>query len=138
MAPHATLKDAFAFRTYPVSFLAVATYVSLIFALLWVHLVPPPVAPAAELEAWGVSLDDAWQDLRVLTEQFHPYNSLRNDEVRTYLLSRVRDIVKRNVDAGYDGLVEVVDDNDSNVIFAGESTAGLTVCLRLRRRRRAC
>jgi len=35
--------------------------------------------------------------------------------------------VRENKKSGYDGTVEVVDDNDSNVLFPGEGTNGLTV-----------
>jgi hypothetical protein len=112
--------EAFAFRPAPVTVLSVITYISIVAALLWIHLVPPNVASSSELDSWGIDLDQAWQDLRVLTEEFRPYNSRRNDEVRDYLLRRIRDIVKRNVDAGYDGTVDVVDDLESNVLFAAE------------------
>lgn len=125
--PRFSFKKAVSFRVYPVSFLTIITYISLLSALLWVHLVPPSVAPASELDSWGVNLDEAWQDLRVLTEKFRPYNSRRNDEVRTYMLGRIVDILKKNYAEGYDGKVEVVDDDETNVIFAGESSAGLTV-----------
>jgi hypothetical protein len=121
------LKEAFAFRPLPVTILVVVTYLAILGSLLWVHLVPPPVAPRWELDSWGIDFGAAWQDLRVLTAEFRPYNSKRNDEVRQYLLDRIEDIVKRNVEAGYEGVVQIVDDNKTNTIFAGESAKGLTV-----------
>jgi hypothetical protein len=132
------LKEAFAFRPLPVTILVVVTYLSILGSLLWVHLVPPPAAPRGELDSWGIDFGAAWQDLRVLTAEFRPYNSKRNDEVRQYLLDRIKDIVKRNVEAGYAGAVQIVDDNETNTIFAGESTAGLTVSARRETRHGLC
>ncbi|KAI5853308.1 hypothetical protein BZA05DRAFT_395592 [Tricharina praecox] len=121
------LKDAVAFRPTPVTILSVLAYFAILSALLWTHFVPPPVASHGELDSWGIDFAQAWQDLRVLTKEFRPYNSARNDEVRKYLLNRVEDIVKRNVEAGYDGVAEIVDDNESNVLFAAEAASGLSV-----------
>ncbi|KAF8536516.1 hypothetical protein BDD12DRAFT_748261 [Trichophaea hybrida] len=122
-----TFKQAVAFRPAPVTTLTVITYITLLASLLWIHLVPPSVAPSSELVSWGINFTGAWQDLRLITGQFRPYNAKRNDEVRDYLLTRIKEIVQENKKNGYDGPVEVVDDNDSNVLFAGESTTGLTV-----------
>lgn len=120
-------REAVSFRPAPVTILSVITYVSIVGSLLWIHLVPPPVAPAGELASWGVNLTEAWQDLRYITGGFHPYNSRRNDALRNYLLQRIEAIVKANKDGGYDGSVDVVDDNASNVLFAGENAEGVTV-----------
>jgi hypothetical protein len=121
-------KEIVAFRPAPVTITTVGTYIAIITALLWIHLVPPQVAPPSELESWGVDLDQAWQDLRALTQEFRPYNSKQNDKVREYLLSRIDTILKNNRDGGYNGKVEVVDDMKSNVIFSGQTKSGLTVC----------
>jgi len=121
------LKEAVAFRPTPVTILSVLTYLTIFGALIWTHLVPPPVAPHGELASWGINFSQAWQDLRVLTKEFRPYNSARNDEVRRYLINRIEDIVKRNVEAGYDGVVDIVDDNESNVLYAAEAASGLSV-----------
>ncbi|KAI5811922.1 hypothetical protein BZA77DRAFT_391091 [Pyronema omphalodes] len=122
-----TFLEAISFRPLPVTLLAVATYISLLTGLLWVHLVPPKVAPQFELNRWGVNLTDAWQDLRQITGEFHPYNAHSNDNVRDFLLKRITDIVKENQVNGYDGEIEIVDDNSSNVLFEGGNANGLTV-----------
>lgn len=122
-----TFLEAISFRPLPVTLLAVATYISLLTGLLWVHLVPPKVAPQFELNRWGVNLTDAWQDLRQITGEFRPYNAHSNDDVRDFLLKRITDIVKENQINGYDGEIEIVDDNSSNVLFEGGNANGLTV-----------
>ncbi|KAA8895749.1 hypothetical protein FN846DRAFT_922098 [Sphaerosporella brunnea] len=120
-------KTILAFRPLSVTLLTVATYIAILGVLLYIHLVPPPVASRGELDSWGVDFDAAWQDLRVLTAEFRPYNARRNDDVRDYLLNRIEDIVKRNIDRGYKGVVRVVDDNETNITFTDERLNGLTV-----------
>ncbi|TGZ76840.1 hypothetical protein EX30DRAFT_398988 [Ascodesmis nigricans] len=122
-----TLLRALSFRTTPVTLLTLITYLSISFALLWVHLVPPNVASNAELAAWDIDLPQAWADLQEITKEYRPYNARRNDEVREYLLAQIQAILKRNKDRGYDGSVEVIDDLETNVLFPGEAKDGLTV-----------
>ncbi|KAI5804295.1 hypothetical protein EDC01DRAFT_413160 [Geopyxis carbonaria] len=127
------ISEAFAFRTPAVTFFTVVTYLALLTGLLYVHLVPPPVAKSSELGSWGVDLDAAWTDLREITKEYRPYNSHRNDEVRVYLLQRIEEILEKNRAGGWDGEVEVVDDLDSNVfstvgaVVAGTNAPGLSV-----------
>lgn len=105
------------FTPGPVIFFTSAVYIALFAALLTVHLrVPnyPSNTPS------GINLTQAWGDLEHITRQFHPYNSHANDDVRSYLLSRVKDIIKSKK-LGSDQ-VEVLDDNVSNVTFASGST----------------
>jgi hypothetical protein len=106
------------FTPGPVVFFTSALYIALFAALLTVHLRVPGY-PSKTPD--GVNLTQAWGDLETITRRFHPYNSHANDHVRSYLLSRVTDIVKskklgRNQ-------VEIYDDNVSNVTFSSGSTS---------------
>lgn len=75
---------------------------------------------------------------------FHPYNSKQNDDVRQFLLNRIRTILSDNGVDGfetseyvddnnrYSGKVELIDDGvgstpGSNVTFAGSPQGNLTV-----------
>lgn len=124
--------------------LTLITYITLFSALLWIDRSPPQVACGSELDHWGVSVDEAWRDLQVLTREFHPYNSRQNDDVRQFLLDRIRGILADNGVEGfnddispedtahYDGTVELIDDGvgstpGSNVTFAGSAQGNLTV-----------
>lgn len=126
--------------------LTLVTYVTLFSALLWIDRKPPRVACGSELDHWGVSVNEAWGDLQVLTRAFHPYNSRQNDDVRQFLLDRIRGILSDNGVEGfndymspedtarYGGLVELIDDGvgstpGSNVTFAGSAQGDLTVGL---------
>ena len=75
-----------AFTPLPVTILISLVYAAIIISLLVVHHVLPDVDPKS---IPGVDLDEAWRDLQTLTSQFHPYNSHRNDEVRTWLLDSI-------------------------------------------------
>ncbi|KAJ4348838.1 uncharacterized protein N0V89_010216 [Didymosphaeria variabile] len=113
----ARLSNPFAFTPLPVIFLVTGTYIALFAALLTVHLTVPNVpykTPA------GTNLTQAWIDLEHITRRYHPYNSHANDDVRKYLLSRVKDIVaSRNLDSDR---VEIIDDNVSNATFSAGNT----------------
>lgn len=142
----ASFKSVLGFRPVPVTILTLITYITLFSALLWVDRRPPKVACRSELDHWGVSVDEAWRDLQVLTREFHPYNSRQNDNVRQFLLDRIREILSDNGVQGfnddmaaedtarYGGLVELIDDGvgstpGSNVTFAGSAQGNITVCL---------
>lgn len=106
------------FTPAPVIILVTVTYIALFAALLTVHLtVPsyPSTTPA------GTHLDQAWTDLDNITREFHPYNSRANDRVRSYLLSRIQDIVaSKNLSSHQ---VHIIDDNISNATFSSGSTS---------------
>lgn len=140
----ASFKSVFGFRPIPVTILTLITYITLFSALLWIDRRPPQVACGSELDHWGVSVDEAWKDLQVMTREFHPYNSRQNDDVRQFLLDRIRGILADNGVEGfnddispedtthYDGTVELIDDGvgstpGSNVTFAGSAQGNLTV-----------
>ena len=107
------------FTPGPVVFFTTVTYIALFAALLAVHLRVPnyPSNPPA-----GTNLTQAWNDLEHISRHFHPYNSRANDDVRSYLLSRIRDIVaskKLQTDQ-----VQVIDDGISNnITFSSGGTS---------------
>jgi hypothetical protein len=112
------LRNPLAFRPLPVIVIISATYIALFAALISVHVtVPgyPSKTPA------GTNLTQAWLDLQHITRQFHPYNSHANDQVREYLLSRVKEIVSSK-SLGSDR-VEIIDDNVSNATFSARNTS---------------
>lgn len=106
-----------AFTPLPVIVVTTATYIALFAALLTVHLTVPPHPSSTPA---GTNLSQAWLDLENITRQFHPYNSRANDDVRTYLLSRVHDIVASK-NLGSDR-VAIIDDNVSNATFSSRNT----------------
>jgi hypothetical protein len=107
------------FTPGPVIFFTSAVYIALFAALLTVHLRVPDY-PSKTPD--GVNLTQAWGDLEHITRRFHPYNSHANDDVREYLLARVKDIITSKK-LGKDQ-VELIDDNISNVTFS-EGTASV-------------
>lgn len=112
------LANPLAFTPLSVILWVTATYIAILAALLTVHLqVPnyPHKTPA------GTNLTQAWADLQHITRQFHPYNSHANDEVRDYLLSRIRDIVaSKNLSSDR---VEIINDKESNATFSSGQTS---------------
>jgi hypothetical protein len=109
----ARLSNPFAFTPLPVIFVVTGTYIALFAALLTVHLTLPDVPHTTPA---GTNLTQAWIDLEHITRRHHPYNSHANDDVREYLLSRVKDIVASK-SLGSDR-VEIIDDNVSNTTFS--------------------
>lgn len=110
--------NPFSFTPGPVIFFTTVTYVALLAALLVVHLRIPksPSNPPT-----GINLTQAWGDLEYITRRFHPYNSHANDDVRDYLLSRIKDIVaSRKLN---ESQVEIIDDNVANATFSSGSTS---------------
>ena len=83
-----------AFTPGPVTFITTIVYAALLVPLLVVHLVVPQ-APSPS-STTGVNLTEAWLDLQILSNGFHPYNSRRNAEVRDWLLGRVEGILSDN------------------------------------------
>jgi Peptidase family M28 len=122
-----------AFRPWPVAFFTVATYIALFTPLVTLHNVVPP-APSNPAPYSGINLTEAWWDLQVLTNGYHPYNSHRNDEVRDWLLTRIESIIKQNTasDAVYstsdepivgDAPAVVFNDITSNLSFSSSDSA---------------
>ena len=95
MATRLKMKNPIGFTPLPVTLIASVVYLALLTTLLVIHLVVPP-APSDATPFPGVNITEAWQDLRILSNGFHPYNSHRNDEVRAWLLRRIESIVKAN------------------------------------------
>ena len=89
----ARFRNPLAFTPLPVIIVTTLTYTALFASLLIIHLtVPsPPSSPPQ-----GVNLTEAWSDLLRITSEFHPYNSHANDDVRKYLLARVKNILHSN------------------------------------------
>ena len=114
----ARISNPLAFTPLPVITVTCITYIALFAALISVHhTVPhyPKSAPA------GINLTQAWRDLETITSGFHPYNSHANDDVREYLLGRVKDIVaSKQLDSDS---VAIIDDNVSNLTFSSGSTS---------------
>ena len=84
--------NPFAFTPLPVTIITSLVYVGLIVALLVVH----HTVPEAPGNLAGTNLTEAWLDLQILSNGFHPFNSRRNDDVRDWLLRRITAIVKEN------------------------------------------
>jgi len=113
----ARLSNPLGFTPLPVIILITVTYIALFAGLLNVHLTVPSY-PSRTPE--GTNLTQAWLDLEHITRRFHPYNSHANDDVRAYLLARVKDIVTAK-GLGSD-LVQIIDDNVSNITFSSGNT----------------
>ncbi|KAE8376569.1 putative zinc metalloprotease [Aspergillus bertholletiae] len=79
-----------AFTRWPVTVITVIVYLALLIPLLVVHHVVPsaPSSPPS-----GLDISEAWADLQVLTNGFHPYNSHQNDVVHSWLLRRINEIL---------------------------------------------
>ena len=55
-----------------------------------------PNAPSNPTPIAGINLTEAWLDLKVLSEGYHPWGSRRNEAVREYLLQRIEQILDAN------------------------------------------
>ncbi|KAF2652811.1 putative zinc metalloprotease [Lophiostoma macrostomum CBS 122681] len=106
------------FTPTPVIVVTCVTYIALFAALLSVHLTVPHYPSSTPP---GTNISEAWQDLEYITRQYHPYNAHANDEVRKYLLSRVKHIIASKELAS--DQVEVIDDTISNLTFSSGSTS---------------
>jgi hypothetical protein len=129
------VSNAFKFRPYPASFLFLVTYGVISALLIWIHESPPSDIPSHnEQQSMAINMTEAWNDLqKITTLGYHPYNSKVNDQVRQYLLSRIKAIIDENKadvqcadGAWYCGYeVELFDDMKSNVTIPGRN--GLNV-----------
>ncbi|KAL1965351.1 hypothetical protein VTN77DRAFT_5788 [Rasamsonia byssochlamydoides] len=109
----------FAFNRWPVTVITTLVYVALLAPLIVIEHVLPA---APETAPDGLDIDEAWRDLQHLTGGFHPYNSRRNDEVRSWLLRRIDEIV---LESSREGVMDesqpevfVFDDVQSNLTFS--------------------
>ena len=84
-----------AFTPLPVTVITTLVYCAVLVCLLIAHERVPP-APATASPISGINITEAWLDLKVLSNGFHPYNSRRNDVVRNWLLQRIDDILTEN------------------------------------------
>ena len=91
----ASRKNPIAFTPLPVTIITSVIYAVLLTTLLVLHLVVPS-APRDPVPVPGINITEAWLDLKVLTNGFHPYNSRRNDIVRDWLLQRLESILGEN------------------------------------------
>ena len=134
-----TLHNPFAFTPLPVAIWTTAILIALFAALLATHNVVPP-APSNPVPIPGINLSEAWLDLQLLTNGFHPYNSRQNDVVRNWLLERIEAIIRRNdaLGSGLDGSVHIFNDRTSNLTFASSDSslsvahAGLNIIVYIR------
>ncbi|KAI9445618.1 hypothetical protein BJY52DRAFT_1315924 [Lactarius psammicola] len=110
------LQTIFSFRTGSTTVLASLFYLA-IFVSLYRTQSGPQVPSIDRQHALGISVDQAYRDLHLVTERPHPYNSRQNDVVRHFLLQRLQDIAE-----GHD-FVHVDDDIRTNVAFLDSSRA---------------
>ena len=87
--------NPFAFRPLQVTFWTTVVYVALLSPLIYIHE-NVPKAPSESGLPHGLSLSEAWKDLANLTQEYHPFNSHANDDVRNWLLLRLQEILDRN------------------------------------------
>lgn len=92
-------KNPFAFRPGPVTFWTTIIYLAVFIPLIYVHETVPPAPSSGSLQR-GLNLTEAWHDLQMITQSYHPYNSHENDRVREYIIDRSKEILERN-DVGY-------------------------------------
>lgn len=78
-----------------VTLIIIIVYLSIAIPLLIVHETVPR-APSNPTLYNGLNTTEAWLDLTVLTNGYHPYNSRRNDVVRDWLLRRIESILEEN------------------------------------------
>lgn len=85
-----------AFLPAQVTVIGSLVYLALVVSLLWAHLSVPAAPKNNPTPVAGVNLTEAWRDLSVITNGYHPWGTRRNDAVRKYLLERVGQILERN------------------------------------------
>ena len=88
-------RNPIAFRPLPVTIITSVVYAALLILFLYIHLIVP-AAPKVDSPLSGVNVTEAWNDLQVLTNGYHPYISHKNDDVRNWLLQRLDQILMRN------------------------------------------
>lgn len=119
----ARLSNPFAFSRGPVTVVATAVYAALL-AVLIVVQVDLPSLPKSPTPIHGVNLTEAWQDLQLLTAEYHPYNSHRNDFVHDWLAQRIKSILKDNNASSTDAYIFI--DQVSNLTSSTSSVTAAT------------
>ena len=71
-------------------YLRLFVFLSTFIALFSAVVIKDDVLPNLSSPSNGPSGDRAWEDLRVITQQPHPWNTRQNDQVRQYILSEMR------------------------------------------------
>ncbi|TFK71053.1 hypothetical protein BDN72DRAFT_958332 [Pluteus cervinus] len=84
------VKAVTGFRTLPNTFLLLAIYIGIFTSIILTDKLPDV---PKEKKRNGLDLDQALKDLHYITARPHPFNSHANDDVRRYLLSRIREIL---------------------------------------------
>lgn len=128
------VRNPIAFTSAPVTFFTTVTFAALFTSLIILnHYVPPP--PKNPTPISGINITEAWHDLQLLSNGFHPYNSRRNNEIRNWLLQRIDEILTRNGVADYtmsngaakpkekNSAVHVFNDLTSNLTFGSQDSA---------------
>ncbi|KAJ9133195.1 Peptide hydrolase [Coniochaeta hoffmannii] len=84
-----------AFRRGPVTVWTALIYLAVLIPIIVVNESVPP-APKNAVPFAGVNLTEAWLDLTTLTQNYHPFNSRANDQVRDWLLLRIQEMLDQN------------------------------------------
>ncbi|RKF56093.1 Vacuolar membrane protease [Erysiphe neolycopersici] len=77
---------------FPLTITLITTiiYLSITTSLLIIHETVP--SPPKDLTSYqGFNLSEAWYELQELSNGYHPFNSRRNDEVRNWLLLKIKE-----------------------------------------------
>src|SRR6187402_436702 len=114
MAPRKRL-GPITFTPIFVMVLAVAVYVTIAMFVLIIHE-SVPRAPSNPVEFRGLNITEAWHDLQEISKEYHPYNSRRNDEVRDWLLKRIKAILDENQIAPPSATI--INDLQSNITYS--------------------
>ncbi|EME50243.1 hypothetical protein DOTSEDRAFT_68948 [Dothistroma septosporum NZE10] len=84
-----------AFLGPQVTVISSVVYIALFVVLLINHeTVPTPPSNPTPID--GINLTQAWLDLEVLSNGYHPWGSRRNEKIREYLLQRIEQILDTN------------------------------------------
>ncbi|RKF71529.1 Vacuolar membrane protease [Golovinomyces cichoracearum] len=89
------LSSPFSFLPLTVTIVTTIVYVSITISLLVIHLTVPS-APQNPTPYEGLNLTEAWLDLDELSNGYHPFNSHRNDEVRQWIILRIKEILDKS------------------------------------------
>lgn len=108
----ARISNPLAFSRASVTVFATVIYAALIAVLIWAQVDLPDV-PTSPTPITGINLTEAWEDLQLLTAQYHPFNSHQNDYVHDWLVRRIKQILKDNEASS--SSVYLFDDQVSNL-----------------------
>ncbi|CAG7846906.1 Vacuolar membrane protease {ECO:0000250/UniProtKB:P38244} {ECO:0000305}; AltName: Full=FXNA-related family protease 1 {ECO:0000250/UniProtKB:P38244} [Serendipita indica DSM 11827] len=99
----------------------VVLYVFIFLALVRVHEVLPSAPSQENALRQGINLEGAWDDLQVIAQKPHPYNSRENVLVRNYLLDRVKGLARQYTN------IHISDDLVSNTSYVEAQRLGYYV-----------